>query len=272
MTVPGKLKNKISAIMRNVRRDGGLPTSTQIVRETFQRLKYTADKLEPEYVLHNFNTLLFSVWKETLVTLEYYENQSYSIGIPMALMREFPEEIAEAEKISMEKGFKAGVLNLFQNWYLYLRMAFLSVSQSRKTRGGRDFELQTEMLLDLAKITYTRQERQNRTDLIIPNVEIFEMNKNIAMVVSLKRTLRERWAEVAEELFNLRSPNVFLFTADTAITRNHIKRICGDYNIHLVVWDSVKKKFLREHLVVGYSEWAINHLSILRDRWRRYIK
>ncbi len=262
------LKKRISKLMKSVRKKGRLPSSRQIVYETFVRFGYTPDKLEPEHVLENFNQILRVVWEETLVTLEDYEEKSYAVGIPWELMREFPEDVERAEKISQEKGFRAGVLSLLQDWYPYLRMAFLSVGQSRKQRGGKDFELQTEMLLDLAGITYTKQEKHNRTDLILPSVEIFNRNKNIAVVVSLKRTLRERWAEVAEELFNLRSPNVYLFTADEAVTDTHVKRICGDYNIHLVVWDAVKKnKFEDRELVLGYTEWATERLPILRDRW-----
>lgn len=262
------LKQRISNLMKRVRREGGHPSSHQIVQETFLRLGYIPERLRPEDVLQNFNRYLRTLWEETLVTLEMYEERSYAEGIPRNLMREFPEDLDIAEKVSREKGFQEGVLTLLRNWYPYLRMTFLSVSQSRKQRGGKDFELQTEMLLDLARITYTKQERHNRTDLILPNVETFNRNKNIAAVISLKRTLRERWAEVAEELFNLRSPNVYLFTADEAVSNTHVDRICGDYNIHLVVWDAVKvDKFEDKELVLSYTQWANESLPVLQDRW-----
>jgi hypothetical protein len=263
-----ELKRRISQLMRRVRDEGGLPPSKQIVQETFDRLGYTPETLEPEDVLLNFNKILRVIWEETLVTLERHEESSYAEGIPNALMREFPEDVDKAEKVSKERGFKAGVLTLFQSWYPYLRMTFLSVGQSRKTRGGKDFELQIEALLDLARIPYTKQERHNRTDLILPNVDSFLQNRNITMVVSIKRTLRERWAEVAEELFNLRSPNVYLFTADENVSENHVTRICNDYNIHLVVWDDIKeKKFSDRNLVLSYTEWATDSLPLMKSWW-----
>ncbi len=135
-------------------------------------------------------------------------------------------------------------------------------------RGGKDFELQIEGLFDLANIPYDKQEKRSHTDLMIPSSDLYNRNKNISIVVSVKRTLRERWAEVAEELFNLRSPNVFLFTADENVRQNHVRRICGAYNIHLVVWDKLKsERFPSESLVLGYTEWATKRLTILRQFW-----
>jgi len=59
-----------------------------------------------------------------------------------------------------------------------------------------------------------------------------------------------------------------LFTADENVTGNHVNRICGQYNIHLVVWDSVKEeKFQDRALVLGYTEWATERLPILMANW-----
>ena len=103
---------------------------------------------------------------------------------------------------------------------------------------------------------------------MLPDSETFQKNRNIAMVISAKRTLRERWAEVAEELFDLRSPNVYLFTADENVTQTHVDQICHQYNIHLVVWDHVKSaKFSHEPLVLSYTEWATVRLIQLRTWW-----
>lgn len=262
-------RQRINSLMRRVRLSGGLPSSSQIVDETFQRLGYIEGSIEPEYVLENFNELLRTLWVHTLVTLEEYEQLSYAEGIPKEFIEEFPEDFRLSEQMAAERGFKEGVIQLIKSWYPFLRRAFLSVSQSRMQRGGKDFELQIEGLLSLAKVPFHKQERENRTDLIIPNLETHQRNRTISAIVSIKRTLRERWAEVAEELFNLRSPNVFLFTADENISGNHIERICGQYNIHLVVWDSEKAtKFTDKPLVLGYTDWAKNRLSILRQNWR----
>ncbi len=80
---------------------------------------------------------------------------------------------------------------------------------------------------------------------MLPSAAFHVANKTMAAVIFVKRTLRERWGEVAEELFNLRTPNVFLFTADEDVTQAHVSTIRGGYNIHLVLWDEVKARSSR---------------------------
>ena len=262
------IKTRIGMLMRRVREQGELPGSAAIVKETFERLGYVEGAISAEEVIKRFNELLRTLWMETLVTLETHEDRVYAAGIPRELIKEFPDQFSASEHVARSQGFQEGVTHLISQWYPYLRRVFLSVSQSRMQRGGKDFELQIEGLFALAGIPYQEQEKQNRTDLILPNLEAYTRNRNVAAIVSVKRTLRERWAEVAEELFNLRSPNVFLFTADENVSTNHIERICGRYNIYLVVWDSEKAaKFSDQPLVIGYTEWAVQLLAAMKQHW-----
>jgi hypothetical protein len=261
-------RQQMKSLMKRVRQQGMLPSSGIIVNETFERLGYVRGAVEADEVIERFNEMLWNVWKETLVTLESYEEASYARGIPHHFALTFPDSFERAEQEAAARGFREGFSQLFYELYPRFRDAFLSVSQSRKTRGGKDFELQIERLLDFAGIPYHRQETEHRTDLILPDLETHRTNRNISAIVSIKRTLRERWAEVAEELFNLRSPNVFLFTADESVTQNHVNRICDQYNIHLVVWDKVKSlKHPDRPLVLGYTDWAGSRLAVLRQYW-----
>jgi len=262
------IRNHISGLMRRVRLRGQLPSSAVIVAQAFDQLGYLPGSIGPDQVIARFDELLRGAWEQTLRVLEEYEERSYVEGIPRELADEYPDHFREAEEIATSQGFRAGVMRLFSLWYPLLRQCFLSISQSRKQRGGKDFELQIERLLALAEVPFQPQESRYRTDLILPNAEVHRRNRNISAVVSVKRTLRERWAEVAEELFNLRSPNVFLFTADENVTQTHVRRICGDYNIYLVVWETLKRaRFPGEALVLGYTEWATRRLSVLRQNW-----
>jgi hypothetical protein len=262
------VRQRMIDLMQRVRERGQLPSSKEIIDETFEELGYVPDTISPDEVMANFNSILREAWEHALVVLERHEERVYATGITRELSEEYPDDIEEANRVAEDEGFLAGVTRLLESWYPMLRRAFLSVSQSRKQRGGKDFELQIEKLLDLAEVPYFKQEPRYRTDLILPDLETFERNKTIAVIVSVKRTLRERWAEVAEELFNLRSPNVFLFTADENVTGTHVERICGQYNIHLVVWDHVKaERYPGEPLVLGYTEWANERLAVLRQYW-----
>ncbi|MDO8530850.1 MAG: type II restriction endonuclease [Dehalococcoidia bacterium] len=239
-----------------------------MVAETFTRLRYLPGSILPADVLVNFNEMLRRLYDETLVTLEDYEVLTYATGIPEEFVSTYPEDVAKGEKVAKKQGFAAGVTFLLTRWYPRLRRAFLSVGQGRMARGGKDFELQIEGLFKLASLSYEKQEKADHTDFMLPDAAFHTKNKTMAAVISVKRTLRERWAEVAEELFNLRTPNVFLFTADEDVTMGHVATICAKYNIHLVVWDAVKiKKFTATPMVLSYTEWASVRLPQLRQFW-----
>lgn len=262
-----KQNDDVKRIMQNVRRNQKMPSSERVVSETLQRLGFVAGRVPPKQVLSEFNAMLRRAWEQTLITLENYENRTYASGIPAAFVEAYVDEVTQSEVVARQKGFAVGVVHLMSTWYPRLRRAFQSVGQGRMARGGKDFELSIQGLFDLAQIPYDKQEAQDRTDFVLPSASFLRANRTAAAIISVKRTLRERWAEVAEELFNLRSPNVFLFTADESITSKHISTICTRYNIHLVVWDAVKARFPKEPLVLGYSEWASQRMPILQQFW-----
>ncbi len=260
------IKKEISLLMAAVR-EKGLPSSEVIVEETFEKLGYLPRKIAKEGVQKNFNKILNDVWIETLHVLENYEEKVYPLNIIEGLIALKTHVFKESEKIAKAKGYKPALKFLFCSLYPYLREIFLSISQSRKQRGGKDFELQFGKLLELMDIPYQKVKRAYRVDFMIPSDEAFNNNPTSAAIVSAKRTLRERWREVVEELHSMRSPNIFLVTADYDVGRGHVKAICSNYRIHLVVWDEVKKKYSNEPLVLGYSEWANNRIPILRMFW-----
>lgn len=261
-----KIKKEAKEMMKKVR-DGYLPSSLEIVKESFEELGYIAGKIAPEQVKNNFENILREVWDKTLQVLEKYEFNAYSKGIPNQLISTDTSIIKEAEKIAEENGLKQALIQIFQRWYPYLREMFLSISQSRKTRGGQDFELQFGGMLDLIEVPYQKINRKYRVDFMLPNDDAFKKNPTAAAIVSAKRTLRERWREVVEELYDMRSPNIFIVTTDFNVTPGHVKSICQDYRIHLIVWDEVKQKFNQEPLVLSYNQWANERLPILMKFW-----
>jgi hypothetical protein len=262
-----EIKKDVSKLMSNVRKKG-LPSSEVIVEETFEKLEYTPEKLTPQYVKENFNKMLNEVWVKTLVVLEDYEEKVYPLNVIDSLMELKSDFVEESKNIAQTKGFKAATKHLFSSLYPYLREIFLSISQSRKTRGGRDFELQFGKLLQLMNVPYQKIKRTYRVDFMIPSDDMFHRNPTAAAIASAKRTLRERWREVVEELHDMRSPNIFLVTADKKVSKGHVNSICGNYRIHLVVWDEVKEKYNKEPLVLGYTQWASERIPILQQFWR----
>lgn len=246
--------------IRNARRQA-MPSSESIVKQTFQELGYTGENLTSDQVRRDFNRLLREVFEKTLVVLERYEEPVYAESAIAALIGLRNDDVRYARQMMRESGnteaaFQASVLWLLKNWYPLLRDLFLSVSQSRKTRGGKDFELQLEMLFRLMGIPFERHHERYRADFMMPSYRTYERDRAKALIVSVKRTLRERWQEVADELYNLRSPNVYLLTADESISPEK-QQALARRNIYLVVWDEVKERsFPDEPNVISFTSFA----------------
>lgn len=64
------LRQQISELMRRVRERGKLPSSADIVDETFGELGYIPGSIAPNDVIENFNSILREVWEHALVVLE----------------------------------------------------------------------------------------------------------------------------------------------------------------------------------------------------------
>ena len=262
------IKREVQKLMRRVR-EGRVPPSEVIVEEAFKELGYLPARFASSKVRKAFNKIFYQAWTKTLEVLERYEEKAYPRGIPEELIRLRHEDVKEAEDVLKNRGFIPAIVGLFEKLYPYLRRCYLSIAQSRKARGGKDFELTFGRLLELAEVPYEKLERTSRVDFMLPSDAAFQHNPTAAAIASAKRTLRERWREVVEELQATRSPNIFLVTADSDISAGHVEAICGRYRIQLVVWDEIKtSRFPIEPLVLSYSQWANERLPVLEAFWK----
>lgn len=250
----------LASAIRRARKEQ-LPNSEAIVNEAFEELGFSRETLSKEVVQRDFNALLHAVWRRTLSVLERYEEPTYGGAVITELTRIHADDIREARRLMQARGddneaFEVAIQRLLKKWYPELRTLFLSVSQSRKSRGGKDWELQIGRLLQLMDVGYEPTHVTYRVDFMIPSYEHYQRNRNQCIILSAKRTLRERWQEVVDELHKMNCPNVYLATAEDRISldkKNDIWR----RNIYLVVWDEVKARYFPDDdSVVSYS-----HLS-----------
>jgi hypothetical protein len=258
--------DEFKRLVRHARRQG-VPTPEEIVKEAFVELGYGAGSLTPEAAQSDFDRILSEVFSKTLEVLERYEEPAYAAQAIGDLIALRPQDLSDAASTANEAGFETALRQLLRRWYPYLRELFLSVSQSRKARGGRDFELQLRNLFDFMQVPYEKRKRAYRADFIMPSERAFKRDRNRCLVVSAKRTLRERWQEVVDELYNLRSPNVYLVTADEQISMDKVAEI-NRRNIYLVTWDDIKRRFFaRRARVIGYTTLANEVIAHFRQYW-----
>jgi type II restriction enzyme len=120
-----------------------------------------------------------------------------------------------------------------------------SVLARRKSRRGRSFELQMELIFREEEISFSSQARINRkqVDFVFPSSEGYQDEgypTSKLRMLSLKSTLRERWDGIVKEA--PRIPHKHLLTLQEgapASTLETMKRA----NVSLVVPDCLIKKY-----------------------------
>lgn len=119
----------------------------------------------------------------------------------------------------------------------------LSAAQTRKSRAGASFELHIERLLIDGGIPHEVQaivDAKKRPDFVLPSFVAYMdplRDREGALVLSAKTTLRERWKQVHGEIRNC---DLFLATVDEGIAENAIQDMARQ-GIILVVPESLKK-------------------------------
>lgn len=147
---------------------------------------------------------------------------------------------AEVIGIITEKG--TDIVTSVIKGYPELNAAFLSASQTRKSRAGRSFEHHVARLLRDGQILFQEQAVTGgrRPDFILPSVKALKQSVRTydeALILSLKTTLRERWKQVPMEKFNCA---LFLATVDDRVSSDAIEDM-RSLGVHLLVPESLKK-------------------------------
>jgi hypothetical protein len=120
-----------------------------------------------------------------------------------------------------------------------------SLSNQRRKRAGVAMEGIMAFILDRCDIEYQRgQPKTGRSDFICPNLKAFDSWPELTVILEFKRTLRERWKEVLDEL--AKSHTVWLVTLDRGLTSGTVDSI-GDSSITLYARQSVYESLPKDH-------------------------
>lgn len=151
-----------------------------------------------------------------------------------------------------------------------------SFAQSRRSRAGSSAQYHVEFILDQLGFAskYEKQCKLNGTvDFLFPNRDMWEKDRRKCTILSIKRSLRERYKQVYEELNITRGLTVYLMVTETPeeaekdITEAKIDSL-NTQNIYLVVRDEIKKnRFSGKPNVRGFTEFFCNELYKMKDRW-----
>ena len=151
-----------------------------------------------------------------------------------------------------------------------------SFAQSRKTRAGGSAQYQVEFILNKLGYQglYERQRTLNGTvDFLFPSLAMWKKDRRRCTVLSIKRTLRERYKQVFEELSATRGLTMYLMSTQTEaeaqkdITAEKVQ-VISQQNVYLVVRDAIKQaRFASEASVLGFTDFFCKELPRLKAGW-----
>ncbi len=160
---------------------------------------------------------------------------------------------------------------------LFYRLFEQSLAQGRMTRAGGSAQLHLIYLLEqlgYAGEFETQQVLNGRVDFVFPSKRAWELDRQRCVLVSVKRSLRERYKQIFEELGITGGLTVYLVITQTLgearkdLTSEKVDNI-RKQNVYLVVRDAVKAEmFPNENSVLSFSQFITEELPLRRLLWR----
>ena len=218
-----------------------MPSSAKFVEKYILELNTPHDKLKT-----NFSHYLDEIQNKIYVEYLSLEEQAFNKAIQDGLF-------GDKDSLSMEK----------------LKSFFLSVSQSRKSRAGKVFELIIENLLKYLNYPIDTQKKiQNlKIDFILPSRKYYDIDPLGTILLSAKRTFRERWKQVVSEADQ--SNTFFLATIDKDITKIQLNEIqnSGIYVINTEKNINSIMHYKNSKNVISYEHFIDFHLDHQIKNW-----
>jgi hypothetical protein len=146
---------------------------------------------------------------------------------------------------------------------------FLGLTNSRRPKAGAGFERILKRLF--VRLNYphdTRPVINGRPDFVLPSAAHFKRNAMDCVILTAKRTVRERWRQIVTE--GARGKQFFLATLDQRITTGDLREMLRS-RIYLVVPDGHKQtteSYRRAANVISFESFFKHHLDPAMQRWR----
>jgi len=168
-----------------------------------------------------------------------------------------------------EHATAAQTVEMLGRYFYALDRFFLGLTQGRRPRAGKAFELLIRELFIRLRYPFTSQPIINgQPDFILPSVEHFHRNAPDAIIFTIKRTLRERWRQIVTE--GTRGLGFFLATIDEGIAARDLEAMLQS-RIYVVVPTRIKT--LRPDYeaavnVITFEHFFQFYLDSAMQRWR----
>lgn len=163
----------------------------------------------------------------------------------------------------------------------FYRLFEQSLAQGRMGRAGGSAQIHLAYLLHQLGYTgefETQQVLNGKVDFLFPSKKAWDKDRQRCIIVSVKRSLRERYKQVFEELGMTGGLTVYLVITEPAdearkdLTPEKVANI-KKQNVYLVVRDSVKQQqFSTEQRVLGFTQFITEELPLRRQLWKPLLE
>ncbi len=176
------------------------------------------------------------------------------------------EEEKSGEKV-LEEFFRtnktSGIFKAMDRFYL-------SIAQSRKSRAGKAFEEIIKALFRKCKYPFDEQKVINgKPDFLMPSEKYFRKNGPDCIIFTAKRTLRERWRQIATE--GVKGLRFFLATIDEKITAEQAREMLSN-RVYMVVPETLKltiPHYKKAPNIISFEDFFSDHLDPALKRWKK---
>lgn len=157
----------------------------------------------------------------------------------------------------------SGIFNILDRFYL-------SLAQSRKSRAGKAFEEIIKALFKKCSYPFDEQRVINgKPDFLMPSHDYFKKNAPQCIIFTAKRTLRERWRQIATE--GVRGLGFFLATTDAKVTEEQAREMLEN-RIHMVVPKKLKNDIAHYGTapnIISFEDFFSDYLDPAMKRWKK---
>lgn len=229
-----------------------------IVQEGISKALGTHD-LNPEFIKNNFSNLVTLSEQEAYNA--YLENQK--TAWKNALDDYLHPTPIEMDQIQIRGEF-------LTNQFNELNSFFLSLSQSRKARGGGAFQYIIKDLLKRLDYPFTEEPVINgKPDFLFPSEKYYRENPVDCIIFTVKRVIRERWRQIVTE--GTRGLGFFLATIDDKVSANQLHEMAIN-RIFLVLPKNLKNNvsvYRDASNVISFETFFEDFLDPKVKRWKR---
>lgn len=231
-----------------------LPSSREVFEAALAELLPNLD--DTESIKRNFSALVFDV--QVRAYEKYLEAEGKAVAAAL-------QELIEPR---LRGHSAAEVFAFIREHPFVLDRLYLSLTQSRRTRAGRTFELVVTTLFQALSYPYTAQPELagSKPDYVLPSLEHYEEYATDCILFTCKRTLRERWRQVVTE--GATGQAFYLATIDDRLSQPELARMQQNHVIVVVPAEIKNDRYADRRNVVSFEDFFEHHLDPAVKRWQ----